>query len=103
MEDLVDFQDEDFEFADAPMSKDFLIHVFKKYNLKYIAYFGGDMFYVEMMDGEPFVPLYGRMDYVDDVEFIMDFMARERVSIIRYDGGSMQKRSASAVSGEFDL
>ncbi|MDW7732146.1 MAG: hypothetical protein SCH66_06920 [Methanolobus sp.] len=97
-EDLVEFQDEDFEFADAPLSKNFLIHVFKKYDLKYIAYFGGDSFYAEMKDGEPFFPFYGGIYYVDELELIMDFMARERISIIRYEGGIMLKKSAAVAS-----
>ncbi|MBN2109529.1 MAG: hypothetical protein JW705_00365 [Methanosarcinaceae archaeon] len=97
-EDLVEFQDEDFEFADPPMSKDFLIHVFEKYDLKYIFYFGGDMFYVEMTGGEPFIPFYGGVYYVEEVELIMDLMVRERISTIRYEEGCMLKKYASSVS-----
>ncbi|WP_406656988.1 hypothetical protein V7O62_00150 [Methanolobus sp. ZRKC2] len=103
VEDLVEFQDEDFEFADAPMSKDFLIHVFNNYELKFIAYFGGDFFYVEMVDGEPFVPIYGGMYYVDEVELIMDFMVKERINIIRYEEGTLLKNSSAEVPDLGDL
>lgn len=100
--DLVEFQYEDFEFADAPMSKDFLTYIFKKYDLKYIAYFGGDLFYVEMTDGEPLSPLYGGIYYADEIESVMDFMAKERINTIRYEGGTL-KRSMTEVSGMGDL
>ena len=101
-EDLVEFQYEDFEFADAPLSKDFLIHVFKKYDLKCIAYFGGDLFYVEMTDGEPFSPLYGGIYYVDEIELVMDFMAKERINTISYEEGTL-KRSVAGISDMADL
>ncbi len=99
-EDLIEFQEEDFEFAAPPMSKDFLIRVFEKYDLKFIAYFGGDMFYAEMTDKEPFVPFYGNTYYVDEVEFIMDFMTKERLSLIMYENGSMMKKTAPALSDD---
>ena len=102
-DDLVDFHDDDFEFADAPMSRNFMIHVFEKYGLKYISYFGGDMFYMEMTDGEPFIPFYGGMYYADEVELIMDFMARERISLIRYERGNILKRPVSEVSDTGEL
>lgn len=103
MQDLVEFQDGDFEFADAPMSRDFIIQAFEKYGLRYIAYFGGDLFYAEMTDGEPFIPFYGGTYYVDEVELIMDFMTRERIGVIRYEAGTLLKKPASKLSDAGDV
>jgi len=91
----IEMKDEDFEFARPPVSGDFILRTFEKYELKYIAYFGEEMFYVARQDLEPFHPLNPRSPYPEEIEAIFDFMATERIRIIKYKDGTLFRCSVS--------
>ena len=80
---------EDFELANPPLSKKFIKQAFEKYGVQHIAYFGGEMFYVSGMDSEPIVPVYANSTYPPEIELVFDFMARERIRMIRYEKGEL--------------
>jgi hypothetical protein len=90
---FVELEDDDFEFAKAPVSKDFIVKVFEEYSLSFISYFGSDFFYVEMMDGEPLLLVSMDGSYPQKIELIFDFMVTERISIIRFENGVLMKGS----------
>lgn len=81
----IEMTDEDFEFAKPPLSKKFIRLVFEKYQLDYIAYFGENMFYVSGQNSQPLTPLYPNARYPEDIELVLDFMARERIRRIKYE------------------
>lgn len=83
----VEMSEEDFEFAKPPLSMDFIIKTFKKYNLSFIAQFGVDPFHIEDRDGDLFIPLYEDSSYPGDIELILDFMAVERFRMLRFENG----------------
>ena len=83
----IEMKDDDFEFAKPPVSRDFILQTFEEYDLKYIAYFGDEMFYVAKQDMEPFQPLNPRSPYPEEIEAIFDFMAIERIRMIKYENG----------------
>jgi hypothetical protein len=83
----IEVTDTDFEFAKPPLSKKFLCLVFEKYQLDFIAYFGENMFYITGQNSEPLVPLYPDAGYPEDLELVLDFMARERIRRLRYEKG----------------
>ncbi|AKB25613.1 hypothetical protein MSMTP_2144 [Methanosarcina sp. MTP4] len=78
---------EDFELAKPPLSKKFIKQAFEKYEVQHIAHFGGEMFYVAGTDSEPIIPIYTDATYPPEIELIFDFMARERIRMIRYEKG----------------
>jgi hypothetical protein len=92
----IEMTDEDFEFARPPVSRDFILQTFEKYDLKYIAYFGGEMFYVARQDMEPFQPLNPRSPYPEDIEAIFDFMVIERIRMIKYEDGILLRGAISS-------
>ncbi|HIH93091.1 TPA: hypothetical protein HA338_03300 [Methanosarcina acetivorans] len=83
----IEMTNEDFEFAKLPLSKKFIRLIFEKYQLDYIAYFGENMFYVSGQNSQPLTPLYPNARYPEDIELVLDFMARERIRRIKYEGG----------------
>lgn len=85
----IEMTDEDFEFAKPPLSKKFIRLVFEKYQLDYIAYFGENMFYVSGQNSQPLTPLYPNARYPEDIELVLDFMARERIRRIKYEDGTL--------------
>ncbi|KGK98434.1 hypothetical protein LI82_12100 [Methanococcoides methylutens] len=87
----IEMNEEDFEFATPPMSKEFVIQTFEKYDLRHIVLFGEDMFYVSQQDMEPFHPLYVKSSYPDDIELIFDFMTIERIHKIEYIEGVLKR------------
>ena len=95
----IEVTDEDFEFAKPPLSKKFIRLVFEKYQLDYIAYFGENMFYVSGQNSQPLTPLYPSARYPEDIELVLDFMARERIRRIKYEDGRLFR---SAVPGPAD-
>lgn len=90
--------DADFEFAKFPISKKFLCLVFEKYQLDFIAYFGENMFYVAGQNSEPLVPLYPGAEYPEDLELVLDFVARERIRRLRYEKGMLFRSVISELS-----
>jgi hypothetical protein len=85
----VELTDSDFEFAKPPLSKNFILMVFEKYELDFMAYFGENMFYVSRQNFESLPPLYPNNRYPEDIELIFDFMARERIRRIKYERGRL--------------
>jgi hypothetical protein len=91
----IEMKDEDFEFARPPVSRDLILQTFEEYELRYITYFGDEMFYVARQDMEPFQPLDPRSPYPEEMEAIFDFMAIERIRIIKYEDGILFRGSVS--------
>lgn len=85
----VELTDSDFEFVKPPLSKNFILMVFEKYELDFMAYFGENMFYVSRQNFESLPPLYPNNRYPEDIELIFDFMARERIRRIKYERGRL--------------
>ena len=96
----IELTEEDFEFSKPPLSKKFIRLVFEKYQLEYITYFGGNMFYVSKQNSEPLTPIHSRARYPEDIELVLDFMTRERIRRIKYEKG-MIFRSAVPVLSDF--
>ncbi len=78
----IPLQQKDLEFANPPISLDFIRKVFQKYDLRLISYFGNNMFYVAQTDGQPYQPLYPKGPYPEDIELLFDFMTIERIKQI---------------------
>ncbi|NYT19605.1 MAG: hypothetical protein GKC08_04865 [Methanosarcinales archaeon] len=87
----IEMNDEDFEFATPPMSKDFIIRTFEKYGLRHIVLFSEDMFYVAQQNMEPYHPMYVNSPYPDDIELIFDYMTIERIRKIEYLEGILKR------------
>ncbi|MGM0770114.1 MAG: hypothetical protein ACQESU_00645 [Halobacteriota archaeon] len=87
----IEMTEEDFEFANAPMSKKFVTSTFEKYDLKSIVFFGENMFYVEQQDMQPYHPIYVNSPYPEDIELIFDFMTIERMRRIEYIDGILKR------------
>ncbi|MEA1984569.1 MAG: hypothetical protein U9N13_02840 [Euryarchaeota archaeon] len=86
---------EDLEFARPPLTQEYMAQTFLKYDLKYIVYFGEEMFYVAQQDLEPLHPMYPDALYPEEIEYIFDLMIVERIRMIRYENGRLW-RSAFA-------
>ncbi|MGB9928807.1 MAG: hypothetical protein ACPK85_10420 [Methanosarcina sp.] len=93
----IELSDSDFEFAKPPLSKEFIITVFQKFRLGFIAYFGENMFYVSSENFEPLPPLYPDGGYPEEIELVFDFMTRERIRRIRSENGILFRTSISKV------
>ena len=91
----IEMKAEDFEFAKPPVSRDFILQTFEEYDLKYIAYFGDEMFYVAQQNMEPFQPLNPKSPYPEEIEAIFNFMAIERIRMIKYEDGILFRGSVS--------
>jgi hypothetical protein len=85
----IELTDADFEFAKPPLSKEFVRQVFEKYQLDFIAYFGENMFYVSRQNSEPLMPSYPNVKYPENIEIVLDFMARERIRRIKCEKGTL--------------
>jgi len=94
----IEVTDADFEFAKPPLSNKFIRLVFEKYQLDFIAYFGENMFYVSRQNSEPLVPLYPGAGYPEDIELVLDFMARERIRRIMYEKGVLFRSAVPGLS-----
>ncbi len=87
----IPLQREDLDFANPPMSLEFIREVFLKYDLRSISYFGNNMFYVAQTDGQPYQPLYPKGPYPEDIELLFDLMAMERIRLIEYRGHTLYR------------
>jgi hypothetical protein len=94
----IEVTDEDFEFAKAPLSKEFIRLVFEKYQLEFIAYFGENRFYVSRQNSQTLMPLYPNARYPEDIELVFDFMARERIRRIKYEKGVLFRSAVPGLS-----
>lgn len=88
---LTDLLDHDLEHYTPQISKKEIIDIFIAYDIRFIRYFGSDMFYVEMVDEEPLVPLHPKSSYPPGIERLFDLMTRERISLISYKDGKLMK------------
>lgn len=94
----IELKEKDFEFSKPPLSKKFIRLVFEKYQLEYISYFGGNMFYVSRQNSEPFTPLYPNARYPEYIELVFDFMARERIRRIKFEKGVLYRSAVPGLS-----
>ena len=94
----IELTDADFEFTKPPLSKKFICLVFKKYQLDFIAYFGENMFYVSRQNSPPLPPLYPSARYPEDIELVLDFMARERIRRINWEKGMLFRSAVPRLS-----
>ncbi len=88
---LNELEDIDLESYTPPISKKDIIDIIIAYDIRFIRNFGSDMFYVEMVDGEPLVPMHPRGAYPAGIERLFDLMVRERISMITYVDEKLMK------------
>jgi hypothetical protein len=74
----------DLEHFIPPVLKEDIINVFIAYDISFIRNFSSDLYYVEMVDGEPLVPLNPMGSYPPGIEKLFDLMSRERISLLSY-------------------
>lgn len=98
----IELTEEDFEFSKPPLSKKFIRLVFEKYQMEYIVYFGGNMFYVSGQNSEPLIPLYANARYPEDIELVFDFMTRERIRRIKYEKGVLYRSAVPGLSDYYE-
>lgn len=82
---------DDLEFAKPPMSIEFIIATFKKYDLRHIVIFSNDMSYIAKQNMEPHHPMYVDRSYQEDIELIIDLMTIERIRKIEYIDGILRR------------
>ncbi len=88
---LTELEDIDLEHYTPAISKKDIIDIIIAYDIRFIRNFGSDMFYVEMFDGEPLVPMHPKAAYPAGIERLFDLMARERISMISYRDKKLMK------------
>ncbi|MDG6244059.1 MAG: hypothetical protein QCH31_06665 [Methanolobus sp.] len=88
---LTELKDNDLEQYAQGISKKEVIDIFLAYDIHFIRYFGSDLFYVEMLDGEPLVPVHPGSSYPPGIEGLFDLMARERINMLKYVDEKMMK------------
>ncbi|WP_407356049.1 hypothetical protein [Methanolobus sp. WCC5] len=88
---LTELKGSDLEHYAPAISKKEIIDIFLAYDIRLIRYFGSDLFYVEMIDGEPLVPVHPGSSYPPGIERIFDLMARERINMLSYGNEKMMK------------
>ncbi|WMW22560.1 hypothetical protein RE476_01710 [Methanolobus mangrovi] len=88
---LTEMEDVELEHYIPAISKKDIIDIIIAYDISFIRNFGSDLFYVEMVDGEPLVPMNPRGDYPPGIERLFSLMARERISIISYKNEKLVK------------
>ncbi|AEH61595.1 conserved hypothetical protein [Methanosalsum zhilinae DSM 4017] len=93
---------EDFEYADPPLSLDYVVKVFKKYDLEFIAHFGEERFYVSHTPGEPMIPAPGGI-YPLEIEQIFSYMVMERINVIRCRDGKMYRETLGEMPSRLDM
>ncbi|SFM20178.1 hypothetical protein [Methanolobus profundi] len=81
---LTELGDNELEHFIPSITTNDLMDIFQAYDISFIRYFGSDLFYVEMVDGEPLVPLNPKGSYPQGIERLFDLMARERLSMLSY-------------------
>jgi hypothetical protein len=90
MEDtLIELTSQDLEHFIPPVSMEDVISVFVAYDISFIRNFSSDLYYVEMVDGEPLVPLNPMGSYSPGIEKLFDLMSRERMNMLSYREGKI--------------
>ena len=85
MEDaLIQITDQDLQYFVPPVSMEEIISVFNAYDISFIRNFSSDLYYVEMVDGEPLVPSNPMGSYPPGIEKLFDLMTRERISMLSF-------------------
>jgi hypothetical protein len=87
----IEMTEKDLEFANPPMSMESIVSTFKKYDLRYIAIFAENMFYVAQQDLQPYHPMYVDDSYPEDIEQIFNLMTVERIRKIEYINGVLKR------------
>lgn len=80
-----------------------IIDIFQAYDIRFIRNFGSDLFYVEMVDGEPLVPMHPQSAYPPGIEKLFDFMTRERISMLSHKDEMIMKSYFSVDGDSLDL
>ncbi|WP_319508070.1 hypothetical protein [uncultured Methanolobus sp.] len=88
---LTGLEDIELEHYSPPISKKDIIDIIIAYDISFIRNFGSDLFYVEMVDGEPLVPMNPKGVYPPGIERLFSLMARERISMINYRAEKLMK------------
>ena len=83
---------QDLNYSASSLSIGEIKAVFTAYDVHFIRNFGSDLFYVEMTDGEPLVPMNPKSSYPPGIEKIFDLMARGRISILICIDGEILKK-----------
>ncbi|WMW24673.1 hypothetical protein RE474_11375 [Methanolobus sediminis] len=86
---LIELTEQDMEQFIPPASMEDTIAVFIAYDISFIRNFSSDLYYVEMVDGEPLVPSNPMGSYPPGIEKLFDLMARERISMLSYSDGKL--------------
>lgn len=90
MEDeLTEIEDHDLEQFTVSISRKDMIDIFIAYDISFIRNFGSDLFYVQMVDGEPLVPMHPKGAYPPGIEKLFDILTRGRMSMLKYKGGKL--------------
>ncbi len=79
----------DLEYHSHEISKKDIIDIFLAYDISFIRYFGSNLFYVEMVDGEPLVPAHPMGAYPPGIERLFDLMAKERLNMLSCENGKL--------------
>ncbi|WP_292469675.1 hypothetical protein [Methanolobus sp.] len=88
---LTELKDNDLEHFNLLISIKDISDIFIAYDLRFISYFGSDLFYVEMVDGEPLVPMHPKSAYPPGIEKLFDLMAREKINLLSYEDEKIMK------------
>ncbi|WP_340818684.1 hypothetical protein [Methanolobus sp. WCC4] len=83
---LTELADQDIERFMVPVKRKDIIDIILAYDISFIRNFGSDLFYVEMVDGEPLVPMNPNGPYPPGIEKLFDLMVGERMSMLSYKG-----------------
>jgi hypothetical protein len=81
---LTELTEQDLNHFIPSVSMQDIVAVFIAYDISFIRNFSSDLYYVEMVDGEPLVPLNPMGSYPPGIEKLFDLMARERISMLSY-------------------
>ncbi len=83
--------DADLEHITPRISKNGIIDIFIAYDLVLIRNFGSDMFYVEMVDGEPLLPMNTRNGYPPGIERLFDLMTKDSIIMLEFKNERLLK------------
>ncbi|MBP1908657.1 hypothetical protein [Methanolobus bombayensis] len=83
---LIELDDHHLQHSIPTLSINDVIDIFIAYDVSFIRNFGSDLYYVEMVDGEPLVPMNAMGSYPPGIEKLFDLMTRERMNMLSYRG-----------------
>ncbi len=88
---LTELEDDDIQYYGPRISIKEIIDIFIAYDIGFIRNFGSDMFYVEMVDGEPMIPVHPMSAYPPGIEKLFDLMVREKLKMLSYKDEKLMK------------